>query len=86
MPASYPGAQTYQFLAKKYAFDLLKDRYAANEQFIDRITYHLATEQDVRDFAKLFVDAYEQGFLKAVNDYKEQLRKIGYEVNIMAEK
>ena len=75
-----------QYVVKKYLFDLLQEKYAPNQTFIDRITHYLVTDQDMQDFTKMFVDTFERGYLKAVNDYREQFKKIGYDVNIVPEK
>lgn len=83
---NYPGFQTYQYVAKKYVFDILQDRYAQNEATVTRLTHYLATEQEVRDFVKLVVDSYERGYMKAVDDYRGKLRQLGYDVKVVEEK
>ena len=62
---------------KKTMFDVLKERYAQNEQIIDRLGVTLLTESDLNDFMKMVGDIYESAYMKAVNDHKEQLQKAG---------
>lgn len=72
----------YQSVAKKYMFDILQERYLASENMINRLTHYLTGEQDVKDFCQIVADAYSQGYVKAVNDYREKLKQIGYDVKI----
>lgn len=66
-------------------FDILQDRYSQNEQIIERIGIGLATESDTMAFFNLIRDVYEVAFTKCVNEQKEQLAKLGYQVKIVAE-
>lgn len=75
-----------QHTAKKYVFDILQEKYEKNESIIERLSHYLATEKDVREFINLFVDSYEKGYLKAVDDYRDKLREMGYDVHIKAAK
>lgn len=70
---------------KKYLFEILKERYAKNEKFIDRLASNITTKEDYGDLGSFITDIYEIGFLKAVAEYKEQFEKIGMKVNIVAE-
>lgn len=70
---------------KKYLFELLKERYSKNENFIDRFSNMITTQQDYEDLGKLLVDIFEVGFLRAVNQYKSQFEKMGMKINIVAE-
>lgn len=69
-----------QYITKKYLFDLLQEKYEPNERMIDRLAHYLTSEQDMKDFVQIFLDSFEKGYTKAINDYKDQLRKLGYEV------
>jgi hypothetical protein len=62
---------------KKTMFDVLQERYAQNEQIIERLSIALQTEDDLKAFFKMVGDIYEIGYLKSVNDHKEQLQKAG---------
>jgi hypothetical protein len=81
-----PGVVNFQYVAKKYVFELLQEKYEPNQAMIERMAHYLATEKDVTDFCKIIMDAYAKGYSKAVNDYKEQLAKMGYEVNVVTNK
>lgn len=62
---------------KKTMFEVLKDRYGKNEQIIERMGVTLLTESDVNAFLKMVGDIYETAYMKAVNDHKDQLQKLG---------
>lgn len=70
---------------KKYLFELLKERYAKNEKFIDRLSSTVATKEDYESLGNLVVDIFETGFLKAVDGYKDELAKMGLRVNVVPE-
>lgn len=70
---------------KKYLFELLKERYARNEKFIDRLSSTVATKEDYESLGSLVVDIFETGFLKAVDGYKDELAKMGLRVNVVPE-
>ncbi len=70
---------------KKYLFELLKEKYSKNEKFIDRLSSYVVTKEDYESLGILIVDIFETGFIKAVNEYKEQLTKMGLKVDIVPE-
>lgn len=63
-------------------FDLMQEKYPKNEEIIERIGASLTTEKDIKDFLGLVTDLYEMAYLKAVNDHREQLTKLGLVANI----
>jgi len=67
---------------KKSMFEILKERYGKNEQILERLSSQLIVEKDLKDFLAMIIDVYEIGFLKAVEDQKEQLKKLGLGVKI----
>jgi hypothetical protein len=71
---------------KKYLFELLKGKYVRNEKFIDRISASITTKEDYESLGSLVVDIFETGFLKAVDEYRGQLAKMGLKVSIVPEK
>lgn len=70
---------------KKYMFDILKDRYHKNEAFIEKITGMVNTKEDYEALGSLMVDVFELGFLKAYNEYRGQLEKMGLRVGVVPE-
>lgn len=70
---------------KKYLFEILRDRYVKNEKFIDRLASTITTNEDYESLGALVADVFETGFMKAVNEYKDQLAKVGLKVNIVPE-
>lgn len=71
---------------KKAMYDVLKDRYPENEPIIERLGAVLVTESDMNNFMKLITNVYEAAYLKAVNDHKEQLHKLGLSARIVPTK
>jgi hypothetical protein len=63
-------------------FEVLKERYSKNEDVIERIANALQTSKDIDNFGKLIADIYEMGFLRAVDSYKTELAKLGYNVTV----
>ena len=43
---------------KKYLFEMLKDRYPRNENFIDRIVTMIQTKEDYERFSKFMADVF----------------------------
>jgi len=76
----FPNQQS-QFV-KHTMFELLRDKYQKHEQIIERISRSLVTEKDTKDFLQMMVDLYEVGFIKAVNEQREKLTQLGYDVKI----
>ena len=70
---------------KKTMFDVLKERYAQNENVIERIAAAMVTEADLKSFFQLVTDIYESAYLKSVADHREQLGKMGLKATIVAE-
>jgi len=75
----------YQRAGRQYLFDMLQERYEPSKNFIERITVHIGTEDDLKCFAKMIADVYELGFLRATNQYRNELAKLGYNVTIVPE-
>jgi hypothetical protein len=70
---------------KKYLFAILKEKYAENEKFIDRICVGLTVEEDATGFVKLVRDCFERGFMTSVEQHKESLSKLGMKINLTRE-
>lgn len=67
---------------KRVMFEFLKERFAVNEQIVERIGSSLTTDADMKDFLKMVTDIYETAYFKAVNDHREQLQKLGITARI----
>ena len=70
-------------LLKKTMFEILQERYMHNEPIIDRLGVSLLTEGDLNAFLKLVTDVYETAYIKAVDDQREQLAKVGLSAKIV---
>lgn len=81
-----PFSQNPQsFAVKKYLSEILKDRYGKNADCVERLAAGVSTRADYESLGTLVADIYEAGFLRAVDQYKEQLAKVGMRVNVVAE-
>lgn len=63
-------------------FSILQEKYSESEPIIDRLGVSLVTEEDIRGFFKMIANIYETGYMKAVEDHKEQLKQMGLEARI----
>lgn len=82
----FPFFQNPQSITiKRYLFEILQERYSKNEKFIDRIASTVITKEDYDGLGSFVTDIFEIGFLRAVNQYKDQLNKMGVRVNIVPE-
>lgn len=79
------GNQAQSLAIRKYMFEMLKERYSKNERFIERLASNVATKEDYDSLGALMADVYEAGFVRAVDQYREQLAKVGMKVNIVPE-
>jgi hypothetical protein len=71
---------------KRYLFELIKERYDRNKGYIERLSVSTLTREDYDALGRLLADVYESGFVRAVEQYKDQMSKLGLKVNIVAEK
>jgi hypothetical protein len=69
---------------KRFMWELLQDRYAKYDELIERICSALTTERDMTLFSEMCIELFEKGFLKSVNEHKEQLAKLGIKVEVVA--
>lgn len=67
---------------KKMMFEFLKERYSKNDQIIERLAGVLQTDRDTQEFIKLMIDVYEAGYMKSVEDHRDQLTKAGIQVKV----
>lgn len=71
---------------KKVMYEFLKERYPKNEKIIERLSLQLNTEEDLHSFLKLTTEIFEMGYLKAVEDYRDQLTNLGLKARIVPAK
>lgn len=71
------------FTLKKWFCDMLKINYTPHDTIIERVSCSLTTEKDLEDFGKLIGQVYETGYRKAVEDYKDQIEKLGLKIEIV---
>lgn len=67
---------------KKVSFDLLQERYGNHERIIEHIAKLISNNKDYEDFGKFLLEFYETGYFKAIEDHREELKKLGFKVNL----
>lgn len=75
----------YKTAILQYAQQLMKERYANYHDTILRASSTFVTQQEALKFAKMLVEIFEAGYLKAVEDYKKQVEAHGLQIKIKAE-
>lgn len=61
------------------------EKYEKHRSFIERLSLTLQTQSDLEDFANIMIGLFEGGYFKALNDYKDQLQKLGYQITVSRE-
>lgn len=71
---------------RNYMLQLLgQEKFLKHQALIDRLAAVLPTASDIKELSEMFVAVYEIGYFKALNEYREQFQKLGYEVNVKRE-
>ena len=71
---------------RNYMLQILgQEKFLKHQAFIDRLGAVLPTSADVQELGQIVVAVYEQGYFKALNDYREQFKKLGYDVSVKHE-
>jgi hypothetical protein len=68
--------------AKKFLFQILQEKYADHEPWVERIAENVKTAKDYEAMGKLFLAVYEAAYLKAVEQHREILEKHGLRVTV----
>jgi len=70
-------------LIRNYMLQILgQEKFLKHQAFIDRLAAVLPTSADIKELGEIVVEVYESGYFKALNDYKDQFQKLGYDVNV----
>lgn len=62
--------------------EVLGRKYPPYDDILTRITHNLITDKDFESFGKMVTEVYEAGYMKAIDEYREQLAKLNIRVNI----
>jgi len=76
------GQQTHAL--KKYIFDMIPEKYHEHDEILTRSTANLVTQKDIEEFAKFVAVVFESGYLKAAEQYKENMENLGYKLDVVA--
>ncbi len=71
------------FTLKKWFAELLGKDFAPHNNTIERISSAIVTEQDMKDFGNLITTIYEKAYRKAVDDYREQIERLGLKISVV---
>jgi hypothetical protein len=71
------------FTLKKWFAELLGKSYPPHNNIIERVSTALVTEQDMKEFGNLVTTIYEQAYRKAVEDYRQQVEKLGLKISVV---
>jgi hypothetical protein len=73
-------------LIRNYMLQILgQEKFLKHQAFIERLAAALPTSADVQEFGQIAVALYENGYYKALNDYREKFQKLGYDVSVKHE-
>ncbi len=72
----------FQQNVHKYLAEVLKEKYQKNSRAVERVSAMLLTRGDVEEFLSMVGDIYKTGFERATDSYKDQLKKLGYNVKV----
>ncbi len=61
---------------------ILKAQVRFHTEIIERIGHSMQTQKDVENFGALICAIYDSAYHKAINDYQQQLKKVGLNVKI----
>jgi hypothetical protein len=64
----------------------MNNHYSKHHELITRVLAQIALQKDITQFGQMLVDCYDAGYTKAVEDYRKAVEKVGFKVNIVAEK
>lgn len=67
---------------KRMMASVLEAKYNEYDDLLSRTAHYLVTDNDLKKFSEMIADIYEIGYLRAVNDYQEQVKKLGLKINI----
>jgi hypothetical protein len=77
-------AHPYNNALRQFMFQILQGSFAEHEGMLERFMGEVKSEKDYAAFTKLFMAVYESAFLKAVEQNREALERIGYRATITA--
>lgn len=68
---------------KRFVHDLIgASRYLPHEDTIENIANLIKNEKEYKKIGELFVEVFEAGYMKSVEDHKKELEKYGLKVNL----
>lgn len=70
---------------KRHMYDLLKDRWPQNEEFVELLISCVRTSKDVDGLGRFVADLYELGYLKCLKDHDAELKRLGIRAEVKPE-
>jgi hypothetical protein len=86
MPSPYEAWANPRGVAlKQHLSAILKDRAPKHADIAERLSHAIQTDRDLEAFGALVVDLYEIGYFQALDQYRDLLKQLGYNVTIGAQ-
>jgi len=68
---------------KKFMSQVMGPKVGVYDELLTRISASLVTDNDLKIFGEMINDILGTGYKKAVDDYRDQLNKLGIEVSLL---
>lgn len=69
---------------KKFMLQVMGDRVGPYDDLLTRLGTSLVTDNDLKVFGEMVNDILGIGYRKAIDDYREQLNKLGINVSLIS--
>lgn len=69
-------------MIKKFMVQILNNKVEAYDDLFTRLAPSLVTDGDFRVFAEMINEVLHAGYLRAVDDYRGELNKLGIDVSL----
>ena len=65
---------------KQYMSEILKEKFGAHIEILERLSRTLITQGDMQAFGQLVSEIYQTGYFKAIKEHEDLLTKLGYKI------
>ena len=70
-------------MLKKFMTQVLPGKLTVYDDILTRVASSLITDNDFRIFAEMINEILQLGYVKAIEDYREQLQKFNIDINLL---
>lgn len=68
---------------KKFMSQVIGEKVGIYDELLTRLSVSIVTDNDLKVFGEMVNDILSNGYRKAVDDYRGELKKIGLEVSLI---